>query len=152
MDVDKIINRSGNCSAPPTKNEQSELVKSLKAQGYEESSSKSKLVYDFKKKAESRDSSPYKPDPMQFIRPQQNQIDNITKKQAGTNATTVCTIFHYNSRIISNQSMNMIHNVWDLLFKERFSRKGRQYLKYLISLQLNPKHFMVEASKHWVCR
>ena len=111
MDVDKIINRSGNYSAPPTKNEQSELVKSLKAQGYEESSSKSKLVYDFKKKTESRDSSPYKPDPMQFIRPQQNQIDNITKKQAGTNTTTVSTIFHYNYRIISNKSKHMIHNV-----------------------------------------
>ena len=86
VDVDKIINRSGNYSTPLTKNDPSDLVKSLKAQGYEESSSKSKLVYDFKKKTDSRDSSP---DPMQFIRPQQNQIDNIAKKQVGTNATIV---------------------------------------------------------------
>ena len=89
VDVDKIINRSGNYSTPLTKNDPSDLVKSLKAQGYEESSSKSKLVYDFKKKTDSRDSSPFKPDPMQFIRPQQNQIDNIAKKQVGTNATIV---------------------------------------------------------------
>ena len=101
VDVDKIINRSGNYSAPPTKNEQSELVKSLKAQGYEESSSKSKLVYDFKKKADSRDSSPFKPDPMQFIRPQQNQIDNMVKKAVGTNATTVSSCIRI-FRVYSN--------------------------------------------------
>ena len=65
VDVDKIINRS---SDP-------DLVKSLKAQGFEETSSKSKLVYDFTKKSvneQSRDSSPYRPDPMQYIRPQKN--------------------------------------------------------------------------------
>ena len=52
VDVDKIINRSGNTSASTTKNDTPEFVKSLKAQGYEESSSKSKLVYDFKKKTD----------------------------------------------------------------------------------------------------
>ena len=76
VDVDQIINRN----APATHNLNSndpDFVKSLKAQGFEESSSKSKLVYDFKRKTTnhtptgSRDASPYKNDPMQYIRPQQ---------------------------------------------------------------------------------
>jgi len=78
VDVDKIINRS----APPmntvgsSKNDP-DFVQSLKAQGFEETASKSKLVYDFKKKPTTvgspiaRDSSPYRPDPMQFIKPAQ---------------------------------------------------------------------------------
>ena len=78
VDVDKIINRS----APATHNldQDPEFMKSLKAQGFEESNSKSKLVYDFKKKNSSntpngsRDASPYKNDPMQYIRPQPKTI------------------------------------------------------------------------------
>ena len=52
VDVDKIINRSGNHATSAPLNDTPEFVKSLKAQGYEESSSKSKLVYDFKKKTD----------------------------------------------------------------------------------------------------
>ena len=66
----------------------------MKAQGYEESQSKTKLVYDFKKKTDSpapRDSSPYnKPDPLQYIRPQQNQYSpKSTKKQVPDKSNTV---------------------------------------------------------------
>lgn len=82
VDVDKIINRT----ASPVKSSSNDpdFVKSLKAQGYEESSSKSKLVYDFKKKNNSpkRDSSPYKADPMQFIRPQQKSNGTATPPTA----------------------------------------------------------------------
>ena len=76
VDVDAIINRT----APPTHNlntdKDPDFVQSLKAQGFEESNSKSKLVYDFKRKNgndtpnRSRDASPYKNDPLQYIRPQ----------------------------------------------------------------------------------
>ena len=78
VDVDAIINRT----APSTHNLNTEkdpdFVQSLKAQGFEESNSKSKLVYDFKRKTvgndstpnRSRDASPYKNDPLQYIRPQ----------------------------------------------------------------------------------
>ena len=74
VDVDKIINRSGG--------QDPDLVKSLKAQGFEESSSKSKLVYDFSKQqtSTSRDSSPYqRPDPLQYVRPQKTTIVQPTK-------------------------------------------------------------------------
>ena len=96
VDVDKIINRSGNTSASTTKNDTPEFVKSLKAQGYEESSSKSKLVYDFKKKTDSptqRDSSPYKPDPMQYIRPQPLPNELSAKKQIVTKSVPVSVFF-----------------------------------------------------------
>ncbi len=62
-------------------------MRSLKAQGFEESNSKTKLVYDFKKEeaeskrplmlssptrsaAEPRSTSPFKPHPLQFVSPQ----------------------------------------------------------------------------------
>jgi hypothetical protein len=70
VDVDRVINRSSS-------NDHG-FAQSLKAQGFEETTSKSKLVYDFKKKAaggtpSSREASPYKPDPLQYIRPQQQK-------------------------------------------------------------------------------
>ena len=86
-----VINRSGgNFSAhsnqPKNSEQNPDFVKSLKAQGYEESQSQSKLVYDFKKKTDSpttqqRDSSPYKPNPLQFIRPVQNQYSPKSAKK-----------------------------------------------------------------------
>lgn len=63
VDVDKIINRSAGSPAKSYNKDDPDFVKSLKAQGFEESSSKTKLVYDFSKK------TPSSPDPMQFIRP-----------------------------------------------------------------------------------
>ena len=90
VDVDKVINRSGPFTAHSNKTKNSDqnpdFVKSLKAQGYEESQSQSKLVYDFKKKTDSptthqRDSSPYKPNPLQFIRPAQNQYSPKSAKK-----------------------------------------------------------------------
>ena len=71
VDVDRIINRSG---------QDPDLVKSLKAQGFEESSSKSKLVYDFTRQqtSSSRDSSPYqRPDPLQYVRPQKATVQPV---------------------------------------------------------------------------
>ena len=90
VDVDKVINRSGPFTAHSNQTKNSDqnpdFVKSLKAQGYEESQSQSKLVYDFKKKTDSptthqRDSSPYKPNPLQFIRPVQNQYSPKSAKK-----------------------------------------------------------------------
>ncbi len=78
VDVDKIINRSNDPN----------LVKSLKAQGFEETSSKSKLVYDFTKKqpvsttSNEKDSSPFRPDPMQYIRPQKSNPSASTTPTA----------------------------------------------------------------------
>ncbi len=72
VDVDKVINRSASPTTASKKKED-DLVKSLKAQGYEETSSKSKLYYDFKKgNSAAGGGSPYKPDPLQYIRPQQH--------------------------------------------------------------------------------
>ena len=90
VDVDKVINRSGPFTAHSNQTKNSDqnpdFVKSLKAQGYEESQSQSKLVYDFKKKTDSptthqRHSSPYKPNPLQFIRPAQNQYSPKSAKK-----------------------------------------------------------------------
>ena len=71
-----------------------DFVRSLKSQGYEESGSKSKLVYDFKESpvtkptilssptksaAEPRPSSPHKPHPLQFVSPQVNRAMSPSK-------------------------------------------------------------------------
>ncbi len=100
--------RSRSRSASPTKGrgeqyknvaKDPEFVRSLRAQGFEETESKTKLVYDFNKRsasptkstilssptktaAEPRSTSPFKPHPLQFVSPQVNKEAAAVKSAA----------------------------------------------------------------------
>ena len=97
VDVDKELQSTGarQSRSPTKKTNRTEpsFVQSLKAQGFEESDSKSKLVYDFKNSPSSngyrstspskmtpteRPSSPYKRNPHQFICPQKSSPACLT--------------------------------------------------------------------------
>ena len=95
----------------PTKNlgKDPAFVKSLKAQGFEETSSKTKLVYDFKKTpqgarttspnktmlssptrnaVEARPTSPFKPHPLQFVSPQVNKAMSQASPSTGASSAS----------------------------------------------------------------